>query len=73
MEKGKIYYVVYTPPRTDYVMITPVTYVDELPGKIVIIDALGREITLDKSANIHFYETSEAALEAADLCLEKKK
>lgn len=73
MEKGKIYYVVYTPPRTDYVMINPVTYVDETPDKLIVIDALGRRIALDKAANRHFYETSEAALEAADLCLENKK
>lgn len=73
MEKGKIYYVVYAPPRTDYVMINPVTYVDELPGKLIVIDALGRRILLDKAANIHFNETLEAAREAADKRLDKIK
>lgn len=73
MEKGKTYYVVYAPPRTDYVNINPVVYVDEAPSKLIVIDALGRQISLDKATSVNFYETIEAAREAADKRLEKIK
>lgn len=73
MKKGKTYYVVYAPPRTDYVNINPVTYVDEAQGKFIVIDALGRRIALDKAVGVNFHETLEAARKAADLRLEKIK
>lgn len=61
MEKDKTYYVVYAPPNIDYVLINPVVYVDEMQDKLIVIDVLGRQISLDKSVSVHFHETLEAA------------